>query len=327
MRTRDGGILYAIGILAMNIVPVFLIEIVRGAFQGESNIILNYISTALIQITLLITVMVFCKVKKANRRTIFPTSKFNIWIALLLIPLGLIYILGLNGLNTLFIKLLELIGIKGTIVAVGFNGAIEIILAFLIIAILPAFAEEMFVRGGILSCLHKQYNGLKVILLTAMMFAIMHMNVSQLVYQFIFGFSLAYLVVLTGSIWYSIILHFINNASVIISLIMGIGDETIDEISISVGSAFGYIAIAIGAIIAIVMLLWLIGSIANPNKSKKGFKFFFVEGYDYIKEKFCSVNDTELQPDEFVDKKIIWIYVGFVILIYVFNVIFVSIGG
>ena len=54
------------------------------------------------------------------------------------------------------------------------------------------------------------------------MFALMHGNMVQLPFAFIAGFALAYVVIATDSIWYTIFIHMSNNSiSVIQSFIFG----------------------------------------------------------------------------------------------------------
>ncbi len=107
-------------------------------------------------------------------------------------------------------------------------------LAVLMIGILPAITEELVFRGII-------FNGLKkcgkwtAILLSAVMFSLMHANVPQFPFTFILGVVLGLVMWETGALWLCMILHFFNNFTVLtsmyISAITG-GGESVTNISV-----------------------------------------------------------------------------------------------
>ncbi len=78
------------------------------------------------------------------------------------------------------------------------------------IAIIPAFCEELLFRGLILDRLHR-FGRAKAIFISALLFALMHQNIGQIIYTFILGLVLGYIVVESGSIWGAIVIHFVNN--------------------------------------------------------------------------------------------------------------------
>lgn len=80
----------------------------------------------------------------------------------------------------------------------------------LLVAILPAFAEE-FVFRGMLYHTYKKYSMGKAVLLSAFLFGCMHMNFNQFLYTFAFGCILAMVVEASGSILASMVCHFILN--------------------------------------------------------------------------------------------------------------------
>ena len=84
-------------------------------------------------------------------------------------------------------------------------------LAFLALTILPAVGEETMLRGVLMSGAKKK-SPLFAIFYTALIFALMHGNLNQLVHQILLGIVMGYLVYLTGSIYASATVHFANNA-------------------------------------------------------------------------------------------------------------------
>lgn len=82
---------------------------------------------------------------------------------------------------------------------------------FVGVALIPPFFEEFVVRGGMLNSYTGTGRLRAAVLLTALLFGLQHMNITQLFYSFVIGIVLALLFVLTGSIWPGILLHFLNN--------------------------------------------------------------------------------------------------------------------
>lgn len=79
------------------------------------------------------------------------------------------------------------------------------------IALVPAFCEEFLFRGFVQSSFEKRFSISWSIVITAFFFAIFHFNPFALIPLFLLGVYFSYLVHLTGSIFYSVILHFLNN--------------------------------------------------------------------------------------------------------------------
>lgn len=90
------------------------------------------------------------------------------------------------------------------------------LLGLLIYALLPAIAEELIFRGIIQTSLSTRYKGFVTIIISTLLFVLMHGSLNQTFYQFIVGIMLSYLALVGGSIVYSIILHFLNNALVVV---------------------------------------------------------------------------------------------------------------
>lgn len=80
----------------------------------------------------------------------------------------------------------------------------------LVIAVFPALFEEMIARGIILSHFrHRNY--LIASVMSGFFFGMMHLNINQFLYAFVLGFLFAIVVHLTGSIFCSMLMHFIIN--------------------------------------------------------------------------------------------------------------------
>lgn len=85
-----------------------------------------------------------------------------------------------------------------------------VILAFLAVAVTPALVEEFAMRGVVLGALRK-YGDNFAIMVSAIVFGLMHGNFSQIPFAFILGVFFGYAVIKTGSVWTVVIIHFLNN--------------------------------------------------------------------------------------------------------------------
>ncbi len=90
------------------------------------------------------------------------------------------------------------------------DSPVKILLAFISIAIVPAVAEEFLFRGCVLSNL-LPYGKTTAIVISALLFSLMHGNFAQFFYTFVAGLVLGAVYVETGSIWTSTFIHLFNN--------------------------------------------------------------------------------------------------------------------
>lgn len=99
----------------------------------------------------------------------------------------------------------------------NFNGGLEFLLVFLTMAIIPAIAEEMYFRGlleGIL--LDMKVGAIHAILISSMLFAMMHFQFYFLLPLLFMGGILGYVYYRTRNLWLSIAMHFMNNGLIVI---------------------------------------------------------------------------------------------------------------
>ncbi|MDQ3142103.1 MAG: CPBP family intramembrane metalloprotease [Bacteroidota bacterium] len=95
----------------------------------------------------------------------------------------------------------------------------DFILAFLTIAIIPAISEELVFRGIIQNQLHTIFKSKwTAILISSLLFSTIHFQFEGFLPRFILGFSLAFIYMSTGNLWYSILLHLANNGIQVIAV-------------------------------------------------------------------------------------------------------------
>lgn len=124
--------------------------------------------------------------------------------------------------------------------------------AFLIyafcITILPAFLEELLFRGIVMTSL-RPFGDTVALVMSSLLFALAHGNLSQSVNAFILAMVMGYFVLRTGSLWTGIILHFINNfiASMLPLMLSGLSDQAATVANLIISAAF--LAVGILAVV------------------------------------------------------------------------------
>lgn len=102
----------------------------------------------------------------------------------------------------------------------------NILLNLLLVAVVPAICEEFLFRGFIFSSLRgkndKDRNNSKrvrnAIIISGLMFGIMHMDFTKIITTGILGIGIAYVVYKTGSIFTGVLIHFVNNAVAVVTM-------------------------------------------------------------------------------------------------------------
>lgn len=123
-------------------------------------------------------------------------------------------------------------------------------LYFVTIAVIPPVVEELLFRGMVLHSLRKYGDGFAIVA-SAMLFGLYHGNFVQMVFAFIAGLVMALVVVRTGSLWTSILIHFINNSvSFALEMVQRYaGDEFANQVN--------YIVMGVMVALGLIAVIWL----------------------------------------------------------------------
>ena len=133
----------------------------------------------------------------------FAVKRKGSWLYLLLLPA---FVLLTAGVSAGFSALCHGVGIELSEV----TPLSSPLLAILFDALFPALLEELFCRGAVFSTL-RPMGRRAAVLGSALIFSLMHANLSQLPYAFVAGVLLALLYELTGSLLFPILFHLANN--------------------------------------------------------------------------------------------------------------------
>ncbi len=91
------------------------------------------------------------------------------------------------------------------------NTPISFVLNLVVLAVLPALLEELVFRGCVLRLL-RPYGDWFAVVISAVLFGLMHGNLRQIPFAIIVGLVLGWLYVVTENIWLPMLVHFTNNA-------------------------------------------------------------------------------------------------------------------
>lgn len=276
LSSSSGGMCYSISAIAMIVASLLFSVIIKLAGVEEwskAYIYLNYLCSP---VALSAGIALTLKIRKISFKSIFPVKcspKYYL-IAVLLI-FGLFF--SLSQINEIIISLMGrepsesskkvsefLLNLKGG----------EVVAALIVIAVLPALFEETLFRGVILNTCEEGAGSVRTILILGFCFSLFHTSLDQTVYQFIAGCLFAFIAIRSRSILPGILMHFINNALVIILAVCGFyGDN--GEVAISFGAHIALIVV--GACSLIGGTIWLVLDKSPLKKAEKGgVKAFFV---------------------------------------------------
>ncbi|RYG00786.1 MAG: CPBP family intramembrane metalloprotease [Chitinophagaceae bacterium] len=89
----------------------------------------------------------------------------------------------------------------------------DFVVNLVMIAVLPAIGEELMFRGGVQRSINNMFgNHHAAIWISAIIFSTIHMQFYGFVPRMLLGAGFGYLYYYSGSIWYAMLAHFLNNA-------------------------------------------------------------------------------------------------------------------
>ncbi len=96
---------------------------------------------------------------------------------------------------------------------ITFSSPLDFILTLLILAVLPAFAEEMLFRGGLQNLLARWTGkAMLAVLIISILFSLIHFSFFGFLTRMFLGFVLGIIYHYTQNLWYCVMGHFFNNA-------------------------------------------------------------------------------------------------------------------
>ena len=116
-----------------------------------------------------------------------------------------------------WMRTLEDAAMETTMLLLSGQGVGYFLLNLLIVAGLAALSEELFFRGALQQFLQEKIpNGHASVWITAFIFSVVHFQFYGFFPRLVLGALLGYLFLYTRNLWVPIVVHFINNATVIV---------------------------------------------------------------------------------------------------------------
>lgn len=132
----------------------------------------------------------------------------------------------------------------------------QLLLATLYIGVLTGIGEELFFRGALQNLLMKCIrNKHLTVWITAVVFSAFHLQFYGFIPRTILGAILGYSLVWSGSLWVPIIIHAVNNSSVVIFTYLTRQGIVTDDISTLGANQEGFPIIATVSIVATLILI------------------------------------------------------------------------
>lgn len=207
-----GDMLAVVGIYLLATVATSIVVSIVAAISGGVGSLaermssgpMSLLSYALSMGLTIVGVLIYKKLRRGEGRAFRLSLRgFNpmliLWGFVLVLITGIVIEPVLNLFPESFLKLVNQMGMKG-----GWS--------ILMLVVLAPVMEEMLFRGILLEAVRSKYSSGRAIVVSALMFGVIHFIPQQVVNAFVIGLILGYIYVRTDSLWPVIIIHALNNA-------------------------------------------------------------------------------------------------------------------
>lgn len=266
------------------------------------------VSIVLSQLTIILPFVIYCIIKKENPFKVIRLKKIKFSTALLAVGIAVFsypVVVLLNMVSMIFVEN-AMIKVMPDVLAMG------LIPGLLLMAFLPAMVEETIFRGMVYNTYSKR-RPIIGILLSALLFGLMHMNFNQLPYALYLGIIMALVMEACDSIVAPMIVHFTMNATS--STLAFLTKDSLEEAAGASSDLFpalmaGVIAVyAVLALIALAIVITLIYAVFRSNNRlpKQVFKV------DHSDTAYVMKKDGSMKKNRMID---IWLVIFIVYTLY-----------
>ena len=276
LTPKDAGITFSltpIMMLAASLIFTTAIAFIAAAkgvnaeqflAETQNSFLFNAASFTLSSLALLFAIVVSSLITKKRAFVHVAYKKFHIKYLFLALAISFGLLFGFSSLNEYFISALEKIGYAKPDMYIPNDNLWQLAAWLLLAAALPAFMEETIFRGYIGGGL-KDAGVAFTVLFGGLLFSLFHQNPQQTPYQFLCGAAFFLVAYKCGSVLPCIIMHFINNAAVLVLDFFKAGDF---------GATASAVLMISGVVVfaAAVVYLLFFDKDGTPNKPQKEFK-------------------------------------------------------
>lgn len=273
--SQAGGLAFSLAAVLFIVVGFILgiIMLISGIEEkSDPYIYLNYLAAP---VAMTVASAITLRYKKIPFKSVFPVKcRPKYYLIALMLIFGLLFSVGY--VDRPVIEFFKLLGYQERGADAYFptlNGG-WVVLALLVIAVMPALFEEFFFRGVILNTCEDSLGTVRTVFVVGFCFALFHASPEQTVYQFIAGCAFAFVAVRSGSILPSVLMHFINNALIVIFAACNLFD---DGGNLVMPAPVSIAVTVLSALCFVGAVIWLIFDKKPVKKSQSGgVKYFFI---------------------------------------------------
>ena len=172
--------------------------------EKMSNGPMSALSYALSMGLTIVGVLIYRKLRRGTGRMFhFSLRGFNpmliLWGFVMVLLTGVVIEPLLELFPDAFLKMIDKMGMHG-----GWS--------ILMLVVLAPVMEEVLFRGILLESVRSKHSAGRAIVVSALMFGVIHLIPQQVVNAFVIGLILGYIYVRTESLWPVIVIHALNNA-------------------------------------------------------------------------------------------------------------------
>lgn len=268
LNPSTAGLAYTANVAIYLIVNLLFTAIASAASLTEDTDGYKYLAYLTAPVALAIGFFAIVSLFKQKISSVAPIKcNYKYYIIALLMVFGLLFSVG--KISQPVAELLKIMGYhpKGQNLYMPSLEGGMIVPALMVMAVLPALFEELLFRGLILNNCRPEIGDIRTVFICGFAFALFHASPEQTVYQFICGCAFSFLAVRSGSILPCMLMHFINNALIIIFCACGAVDS-MGNLMIAESADIALTVLAAVAFVASV--LWLIFDKKPLTKCTKG---------------------------------------------------------
>lgn len=234
----------------------------------------------------------FVKASTYNKKLDYKT-------ALIAVVISIVCIFGFSSLTNVFVYALEKFGYTAQVGTIYIPNFGIYILYVVLMCVVPAIFEETLFRSTILNGMREKGKTYAV-MMSALIFMLMHGGPDQTIHQFILGVILGYVLVYSGTIWAPVLIHFLNNFYAVTAIYImgfyqnGVEPEVVETTLPTWGELAGSLVIGVAMACLSGYIIYVCIKAIIKIKSENDKK---------DKEKFLALLDKE----KLTDKEVLWL--------------------
>ena len=129
-----------------------------------------------------------------------------------------------------------------------------LLLNLVVVALIPAVGEELTFRGVLQQSLTRKMNPHVAIILSAAIFSFIHFQFYGFLPRMFLGVLLGYMFYVSGSLWTSIAMHFVNNGSAV--LLYYLNNKGVINVDVDHFGAMSLSVTALSAVAVVGIIVW-----------------------------------------------------------------------